>query len=246
MKHEKIGIGEILKKEREKRGLSLSDIARETLIREFYLEQIENDDFPRYDGYIAAYIRKYAEALGIDPEPLVKKYKELFPEEVHPELTNEEKVKAKSPFVISVVIVIAILSLTAIFTYAHLKRPSIPANNNNNTETPVQENKPSENKPPVSEQTSSEKKNSGGEEQKKQEGIKVTVTVDAKCWLGVTIDGKYTQVMLYKGQSKTFVGKKYIKILYGNAMHAYVTVNGKDEGVVSKNKKVVEVEYKAP
>lgn len=237
-------IGDVLKKEREKQGLSISDVAKKTLIREFYLEQIEDNDFPRYDGYIAAYIRKYAEALGLNPEPLVSAYKELFPEEVHPELASEERVKERFPFVISVIVVVIILLLTVFFTYVHLKKRPAPPADNNKTEIPVQKN-PSENKPPVSNQTPSEKKSSAEQEQKKQEGVKVTVTVDAKCWLGVTIDGKYTQVMLYKGQSKTFTGKKYIKILYGNAMHAYVTVNGKDKGVVSKNKRVVEVEYKA-
>ena len=225
-------IGDVLKKERKKQGFSISDVAKKTLIREFYLEQIEDNDFPRYDGYIAAYIRKYAEALGLDPEPLVSAYKELFPEEVHPELASEERVKERFPFVISVIVVAIILLLTVFFTYVHLKKRPTPPADNNKTETPVQKNP-------------SEKKSSAEQEQKKQEGVKVTVTVDAKCWLGVTIDGKYTQVMLYKGQSKTFTGKKYIKILYGNAMHAYVTVNGKDKGIVSKNKRVVEVEYKA-
>ncbi len=244
MKHEGVNIGEILKKEREKRGLSLSDIAKETLIREFYLEQIENNEFPRYDGYIAAYIRKYAEALGIDPEPLVSAYKDLFPEEVHPEILNKEETKSKFPFLISVFVVVIILFITAIFAFSHMRNVK-PSVNNQNVETPSQSN--SSEKTPLSEKKNPpETKNENISSEKKPEGIKVTVTVDSKCWLGVTIDGKYTQLMLYKGQSKTFVGKKYIKILYGNAMHAYVTVNGKDEGVVSKDKRVVEVEYKSP
>ncbi len=246
MKPENPDIGKALKKEREKRGLSLSDIAKETLIREFYLEQIENNDFPRYDGYIAAYIRKYAEALGIDPEPLVSAYKNLFPEEIHPEMLSREETKSKFPLLVSVFVVIAILSVTAIFAFSHMKRAKAPVNNRK-TQVPVRNTSSSGNKTPEKNQNTEETgKPNPSTGQKKQEGVKVTVTVDAKCWLGVTIDGKYTQVMLYKGQSKTFVGKKYIKILYGNATHAYVIVNGKNEGVVSKSRKVVEVEYKSP
>ncbi len=238
-------IGEVLKKEREKQGLSLSDIAKKTLIRKFYLEQIESNDFPRYDGYIAAYIRRYAEALGIAPEPLVEEYKKLFPEEVHPELLEKEAKRSKFPVVFSVIVSIAILAIIGFFITTHKKQAPPPQNTNQSTENT--QNNESQKKPSVP-QEGENKSNENSQKtpvEKKAQGVKVTVTVDAKCWIGVTIDGKYEQFMLYKGQSKTFVGKKYIKILYGNAMHAYVTENGKDLGVVSKNKRVVEVIYKA-
>ncbi len=61
-------LGQALKKEREMRGLSLSDIATETRIGTRYLEALEEEDFSVFPGsfYIRYYIKNYLRACGAD------------------------------------------------------------------------------------------------------------------------------------------------------------------------------------
>ena len=61
-------LGPALKKEREMRGVSLADIARETRIGTRYLQALENEDFTMFPGvfYIRYYIKNYLRACGAD------------------------------------------------------------------------------------------------------------------------------------------------------------------------------------
>ncbi len=240
----KLDVGSSLKEEREEQNLTLEEVAKKTLIREYYLEQIENNEFKQYDGFINAYIRKYAEVLDMDPEPLVATYKALFREK------EENKKSEHSPHTKRFYIVFVALLLVcffAVIALMHTNKRSNPQSTNNSSETTVlpteETQKPSENtaqpksKPEEGKKTTSPVEN-------KMEGINVTVSADELCWVGVTIDGQYSQFFIRKGESKTFKGKQYVKIKFGNATHAFVSVNEKSPVVVSKNKKVLEVTYK--
>jgi len=70
-------IGEFLKSEREKQGLDLNDIFHITKIRPNILEYIESDQFDRVstsDIFLISFLKSYAKALKLDPEPVIKKY----------------------------------------------------------------------------------------------------------------------------------------------------------------------------
>ena len=73
-------IGAALKEERERQGLSLEDLEDRTKIRIRYLRALENEDWDIIPGpaYVRAFLRTYAEALGLDPEELVDDYREEF------------------------------------------------------------------------------------------------------------------------------------------------------------------------
>lgn len=55
-------VGDILRGEREKQGLTIEDIARETSIRDIYLEAIEKGDYDSLPGdvYAKGFIRNYS------------------------------------------------------------------------------------------------------------------------------------------------------------------------------------------
>lgn len=60
-------LGPQLRQERERRGISLADIARDTRISTRYLEAIENEDtrtLPR-DFFYRSFVRQYAQHLGL-------------------------------------------------------------------------------------------------------------------------------------------------------------------------------------
>jgi hypothetical protein len=68
--------GEKLRQERESRKTKLDDIAGTTKIRIRFLEALEQDEFEELPGpaFGKFFIRAYAEALDIDPEPLIAEY----------------------------------------------------------------------------------------------------------------------------------------------------------------------------
>ncbi|MBN1898130.1 MAG: helix-turn-helix domain-containing protein [Spirochaetes bacterium] len=94
-------VGNILKKEREKRKLSLNDISEETKIGINYLKAIESDDYTIFPGetYIIGFIRNYARALGLVPSEVVSQYKSMKIETPFREKTEsayfEEEEKTK-------------------------------------------------------------------------------------------------------------------------------------------------------
>lgn len=71
-------VGDILRAEREKQGLTIDDVARETSIRDIYLEAIEKGDYDTLPGdvYAKGFIRNYSRFLQMDGDDLLQKYDE--------------------------------------------------------------------------------------------------------------------------------------------------------------------------
>ena len=65
-----------LKAAREARGLSLNDVFNATRVSRINLEALENDDFDRLPPpvYTRNFIRKYAQAVGVDEKPILDRY----------------------------------------------------------------------------------------------------------------------------------------------------------------------------
>jgi cytoskeletal protein RodZ len=70
-------LGLALKEEREKRNISLEEIASTTKIVPRYLEALENDRFDIMPGgfFIKGIIRTYARAIGLDPDEVLARYR---------------------------------------------------------------------------------------------------------------------------------------------------------------------------
>jgi hypothetical protein len=74
--------GARLRSQRERRHVSLSAIAAETKINTALLEALERDDVSRwpYGVFRRAYFRSYVRAIGLESEPLLKEFLELYPD----------------------------------------------------------------------------------------------------------------------------------------------------------------------
>ena len=73
--------GQKLRREREKKRLSLDHLAKQTKVASSLLRSMEGGDCRRWPGgiYSRGYIRAYAEAVGLDPEHTVAMFVECYP-----------------------------------------------------------------------------------------------------------------------------------------------------------------------
>ena len=79
-------VGACLRDARERKGLSLRQIAAATRISVSALDAIERNDIRRLPGGIfsRAFVRGYAHEVGLDPEETVRDFVEQFPVEAVP------------------------------------------------------------------------------------------------------------------------------------------------------------------
>lgn len=74
-------LGQLLKKARTDRGLSLDDLQETTKIQKRYLSAIEEGNYKILPGsfYVRAFIKSYAEAVGLEPNEVLHKYRSVIP-----------------------------------------------------------------------------------------------------------------------------------------------------------------------
>lgn len=74
-------LGQVLKEAREEKGITLDDIQRITKIQRRYLEAIERGHLHVLPGhfYARAFIKSYAEAVGLDPNHIMSHFQSDLP-----------------------------------------------------------------------------------------------------------------------------------------------------------------------
>lgn len=79
-------IGKLLSDTRTEHGLDIEQVARETNIARRYLEALETDDYSVFpaEPYVVGFLRNYCEYLGLNPEEVIKLYKQVKIQETNP------------------------------------------------------------------------------------------------------------------------------------------------------------------
>ena len=90
-------IGDKLRSAREAKGLSIEDIEKATKIQGRYLTAIEQNQFDKLPGdfYVRAFIRQYAQIVGLDGKELLSEYHDEVPQ-AEPDEYVEESIDNKS------------------------------------------------------------------------------------------------------------------------------------------------------
>lgn len=123
-------IGEQLKERRLEKGLTVEDIEGATKIQARHIQAIERNDFSLIPGnfYVRAFIREYAQAVGLDPHQLMDEHKTELPETLTTDTRDfttlkrsrtRTKVKNKSPFqmLLPTIFVLLLLFLIGFIIY---------------------------------------------------------------------------------------------------------------------------------
>jgi cytoskeletal protein RodZ len=80
-------LGDVLRTAREQRGYTLEDVQDITKIRKRYLEAIETGDYKVLPGsfYVRAFVKTYAETVGLDAEEVLRLYQQDLPKTAAPD-----------------------------------------------------------------------------------------------------------------------------------------------------------------
>jgi cytoskeletal protein RodZ len=140
-------LGNILKEAREARGLSLDELQSITKIQKRYLLGIEEGNYSMMPGkfYVRAFIKQYAEAVGLDPEQLFEQHKNEIPstynEELPDQLSRVQSRKSISPetskvldFLPKILIAIFMIGAIALVWYLIVKSAGDGADQPANTD----------------------------------------------------------------------------------------------------------------
>jgi cytoskeletal protein RodZ len=98
-----------LRYERERRQIALKSIAEGTKISIGLLEGLERDDVSRWPSGIfrKSFVRSYAEAIGLDPEPIVREFVERYPDPLEVQIVTQQVTTPQSVSPLSIKLTIA-------------------------------------------------------------------------------------------------------------------------------------------
>lgn len=227
------GVGEKLREQRIKLGLTLQEVEEKTKIRRFYIEAMENEDYKSLPGkvYIIGFLRSYCKILKINPNEIIDEFNTSWPDTDN--VTNYVKEAAlrekKAPkinfnyskmlrFGILILAIVVLLGVNKLWNKPMLVPPPqdpiiTQPNDNNGEETPGETgDDPAVEPEPV------------------YTGVNIEVIpVRGDCWLEVTIDNEIVfSGILRQGEDKlAFQSENEIHIRFGNAGAVDIVYNGK-------------------
>ncbi|MCM3704126.1 MULTISPECIES: helix-turn-helix domain-containing protein [Cytobacillus] len=94
-------LGNRLKEARLAKDMSLDDLQKVTKIQKRYLVGIEDGDYSMMPGkfYVRAFIKQYAEAVGIEPEEIFEQYKDDIPTQMNDDIPEKlSRVQSRKDF----------------------------------------------------------------------------------------------------------------------------------------------------
>lgn len=138
-------ISEVLVKARKEKGIDLEQATRDTNISKMFLVGLETDnyeDFPA-ETYVLGFLRNYATYLGLNPDEIVKLYKQtkLQETDIPQNIILNKKTFNTKPFLVAVGVVLglALIVFLSIFIWTKLFATKTPATPKENSENKIVE-----------------------------------------------------------------------------------------------------------
>ena len=226
-----MSIGDTLAEARRQAGLTITQVSRQTRIRESIIRAIEQGDFSACGGdfYARGHIRSIAGAVGVDPVPLIREYDEehgppgaMRASQIF-EPATPIKIREPRNLHLGWVLAVAVLALAGFGAYhfypkhtstdptasatVRLHSQSTPTSKASTTSKPAASKKPT-----VPEAV-----------------IRLTAAQD--CWVGLnsTTGKTLYQGLVLAGSTKTWNEKDQVSLTIGNPPGITLTVNGKTQ-----------------
>ena len=253
------GVGGKLREARERRGVSLRQIANSTKIAVSVLDALERNDISRLPGGIfgRAFVRSFASEVGLDPEATIQEFMTQFPQDSvtvgHPKSEQIEDNEAlesdrrmASAFLRLIALSVPIAGIVLYFGMAGQRAPAVtepptitvtsaagaPATAPAGTSDPP-------NDVSTTATTLAEKPTAQGTT---GDRLTVMLSVKRRCWISMTVDGqKQIERVLEAGEQRTVDVHRELVLRTGDAGAMAMTLNGAAGKPLGKPGEVVTV-----
>jgi cytoskeletal protein RodZ len=233
-------VGEILRSERERKGLSVKEIELATSIRTIYITAIEEGNYNIIPGevYLKGFIRNYANSLGLDGQQIIDLYRQsqnsIVPmnEEVAkvdktPKDHSPKKITYSSKWMVIGVLVVCVAS-GAWWLQSNPKTLPEPKIDNQAQPAPVTP------KQVISEQHTVSSTPIAAKP------VSITAKFTDQCWTSVTADNKIIyEGIPQTGETFTWEAEKNVTIKAGNAGGIDIVYNGQPLGMMGTKGEVL-------
>ena len=251
-------VGDVLRREREKQGLTIADIEKGTSIRGLYIEHIERGNIGELPGlvYAKGFVRNYAKFLRLNAEALVQQFAEENGSTPPPVPAEPESAPRRISLstvgdesLSSISIGGTRSSYASIFgklaagiiVLAALVGGGVAAISAINSPAQVPAAPPVKTEQPAAPAAAAEADASDTARAAHTDGVNVSVTLTERCWTEVSVDGKSVfEGIIEKGKTESWKGKETVVIRAGNAGALDVTFNGRKLGKFGDNGEVLE------
>ncbi|TVZ06124.1 helix-turn-helix domain-containing protein [Trebonia kvetii] len=226
-----MSIGDTLAEARRQAGLTITQVSEQTRIRESIIRSIEQGDYSTCGGdfYARGHIRSIAEAVGVDPAPLIREFDaehgppgNMRASQIFQPVTPI-KIREPRRLHLGRVLAVAVLAAAGYGAYHVISTRDTHSAASPNATTTVR---------PVVTVTAQPTHTATPKAKpafpKNEAVIKLTAVSD--CWVSLTntTTGKQIyQGVVKTGQSVTWIEKKQVSIRLGNPPGIHLTVNGK-------------------
>jgi transcriptional regulator with XRE-family HTH domain len=217
-----VGIGETLADARRQAGLTITQVSRETRIRESIIRDIEQGEFSACGGdfYARGHIRSIAGVVGTDPVPLISAYDaehgppgairaaDVF------EPSRPVKIRERRSPSLSLIVAVVLLAIIGFGAYRLVSH--------NGGSKPVAA--------PTHRVTASAKPTAHPTPTPASSDVVIQLTANEDCWVQLTKVSDGAQIymgVIPAGSSRTWTEKKAVDVRLGNPGGVVLTVNGK-------------------
>jgi len=234
-----VSIGDTLAEARRQTGLTITQVSEQTRIRESIIRSIEQGDYSTCGGdfYARGHIRSIAEAVGVDPAPLIREFDaehgppgNMRASQIFQPVTPI-KIREPRRLHLGRVLAVAVLAAAGYGAYHIISTRDTHSAASPNATTTV--------RPVVTvtaQPTHTATPKAKPAYPKNEAVIKLTAVSD--CWVGLTnsATGKQLYVgIVPKGHTMNWTEKKLVSMRIGNPPGIHLTVNGKTQETTSIN-----------
>ena len=261
-----------LREARERRGVSLRQIANATKIAVSVLEALERNDIARLPGGIfgRAFVRSYAIEVGLDPETTIQEFIAQFPNDSvtvgHPtshQVEDHQAVESDrrmaGTFLWLVLISVPVAGVVLYFATAGRRdAPAEPPSVE--VTTPAPESRPAVDPPPPSSASAPEPARVAAPAVTPTvparpatpapvpatagDSLTVSITAKGPCWVSATVDGqRMIERLMQPGERSTLEVKREMVLTAGDGGALAVTLNGAAAKPLGKSGEVVTARY---
>jgi cytoskeletal protein RodZ len=227
-----VSIGDTLAEARRQAGLTITQVSRQTRIRESIVRSIEQGDFSACGGdfYARGHIRSIAAAVGVDPVPLIREYDEehgppgaMRASQIF-EPATPIKIREARNLHLGWVLAVAVLALAGFGAYHFY-----PKSTSSDPAASATVKLHSAHSTPTAKASTTSKPAAQKKPTVPEAVIRLTAAQD--CWVGLNSTSGHTlyQGLVLAGSTKTWNEKDQVSLVIGNPPGITLTVNGKTQ-----------------